>query len=150
VPNYPDIETLLCDWLASKLPTGPDALFRRWVPEVPGDMFASSTGTPCVVIERYGGSDDIPGLDVARVSIDVYCAGPDPLLSRAAAKARGEDIRRVISLSIVGQTLGLGGPVVSHRRILQAPTIRPYDSRAAIRRSQGSYEIRLHSTLSHA
>lgn len=147
MPSYPDIEERLCDWLAGQLPTGPDALFRRFVPEMPGDMFGSSTGTPCVVIERYGGADDLLGLDVANLNIDVYCHGPDHMQARAAAKARGEDIRRVIRLHLVGAVLGLGGPSVSKVRTLSGPTIRPYDSRAAIRRSQASYSVTLHAPI---
>ncbi len=147
MPNYPDIEDRLCDWLATKLPTGPDALFRRWVSEMPGDMFGNPTGTPCVVIERYDGADDVPSLDVALLNIDVYCHGPDPLQARRAAKARGEDIRRTIRLHLVGSVLGAGWPSVSKVRTLSGPTIRAYDSRAAIRRSQASYEVHVHSPI---
>ena len=143
---YPDVEQLLCDWLIARHGAGPDGLFRRIVTEVPPDMLAFGA-TPCAVLERFGGADSVVGLDNPRVNVDVFCAGTDPLVARAAALARGEDIRRAIRLHLVGTALGPFGPVVSRVRVESAPTIRPYDSRNQIRRSQAVYEIRLHSRL---
>lgn len=147
MPNYPDIETLLAAWLVDWLGAGPASpTLRRVVSELPDDLFGGNA-TPCAVIERFGGYDTIPGLDIARVNIDVYCLGPDPLQAREAALARGEDIRRAIRLNLTGRTLGLGGPVVSKTVVMSAPTIRPYDSRRQVRRSQAAYELRLHHPI---
>lgn len=147
MPSYPDIEQLLCDWLADQLPAGPEENFRQIKPEPPADMFGTP-GMPCAVIERIpGGGDRIPGLDVARISVEVYCTGTDPHTARAAAIARGEDIRRVIALHVVGKTLGDNGPVVSWRRTVQAPVIRPYDPRGQIRKTQAIYDLGLHAVL---
>lgn len=147
MPRYPDIERLLCDWLLDWLPVGPEQDFRQVQPEAPDDMF-THPGMPCVVVERIpGGGDRVPGLDTARLSVEVFCTGPDPHAARAAAIARGEDIRRAIGLHIVGKTLGDDGPVVSWRRIIQEPVIRPYDSRGQIRRTQAIYALGIHSPL---
>lgn len=148
MPSYPDIERLLCDWLLDWLPVGPDEDFRQIQPEPPTDMF-THPGMPCVVVERIpgGGGDRVMGLDVARINVDVFCTGPDPYAARAAAIARGEDVRRAIGLHIVGKVLGDGGPVISWRRVVQEPVIRAYDSRDQIRRTQAVYALGIHSPL---
>lgn len=145
MPTYIDAETALVGWLAEVLDAGPHGLFRRVVTELPEDVF-TDTGMPCVLVERFGGADDIPGLDVVRISVDVFCTGPDPLQARAAAIARGEDVRRTIRLQLPGKTIG-GTGFVSKVVTEAAPTIRPYDSRYAIRRVQASYAIHMHNRL---
>ncbi len=144
MPTYVDAETALCDWLATVLEAGPHGLFRRVVTELPEDVF-TDTGMPCVLVERIGGADNIPGLDIVRVSIDVFCTGPDPLQARAAAIARGEDVRRAIRLVLPGRSIG--GAFVNKTTTESAPTIRPYDSRYQVRRSQGAYGIWLRCPL---
>jgi hypothetical protein len=147
MPRYPDIERLLCDWLLDVLPVGPEEDFRQVQPETPADLL-TYPGMPCVVVERIpGGGDRVPGLDAARVSVDVFCTGGNTHEARAAAIARGEDIRRAIGLHIVGKTLGDGGPVVSWRRVIQEPVIRAYDSRDQIRRTHAIYAFGIHSPL---
>jgi hypothetical protein len=147
VPTYVDAESALVNWLAVILDAGPTGTFRRVVTELPGDVF-SNTGMPCVLVERFGGADHLPGLDVVRLSVDVYCTGPDPLQARAAAIARGEDVRRAIRLHLPGRTIGgLGGAFVSKVVTESAPTIRPYDSRHQVRRSQASFAVYLHNRL---
>ncbi len=147
MPNYPDPAEALTTWLADIFDAGPHSeYFRRIVPELPADLF-TDTGLPCVVVNRYGGHDPIPGIDDCAVDLDVYCTGPDPYAARVAALARSEDLRRAIRVRLPGVQLGIGGPVVSRIRTISAPTIRPYDSRHQIRKAQASYSIRLHSRL---
>lgn len=149
MPAYPDPAMALIDWLVATLPAGPGEDIRRILPEVPSDLIRAgvSGSLPCAVVNRYGGFDPLPGLDDCAIDIDVYCLGPDPMQARTAALARSEDIRHAIRTRLVGQRLGLGGPVVSRVRVVSAPTIRPYDSLGQIRKAQASYAIRLHAPL---
>lgn len=144
MPNYPDVEQLLCDWLADILEASPTGLHRRFLPEVPSDL-VSSTGMPCHVIERFGGADTVPGLDVARINIDTFATGPDPVQARAAARERAEDVRRVIVLHLAGKVLA--GASISRVAVMSAPTIRPYDSRNQIRKAGASYQISIHRPI---
>lgn len=147
MPNYADPETALCAWFQTVLDTGPTGLFRRWVTELPGDLF-SPTGMPCVVVQRFGGHDPYPGLDVARVDVDVYATGTDPLDSRRVALERAEDIRLIVRTRIEGARLGgYVGPYVSKARVMSAPTIRPFDSRHQVRRAGAAYELVLHRPI---
>ncbi len=146
MPRYPDIERLLCDWLLDWLPVGPGEDFRQIQPEAPGDMFAHP-GMPCAVIERLPSAERVTGLDNARISVEVYCTGPDPYAARSAAFARGEDIRRAFALHIIGAALGEHWPVVSAFRTVQAPVIRAYDQSGQIRKTQAIYDLRVHVPL---
>jgi hypothetical protein len=148
MPNYPNVEQLLCAWLVDVLEVSPTGVHRRVLPEVPSDL-VSATGMPCHVVERFGGADVVPGLDVARINIDTFTTGGDPLKARAAALERAEDVRWVIVLRLVGKTLGgpTVGAVVSRVAVMSAPTIRPYDSWNQIRRASAAYEIRIHRPI---
>lgn len=149
MPNYPDPATALITWLVAALPAGPGQLLRRIVPEVPLDLLrpGNAGSLPCAVIARYGGSDDVPGLDDAAIDVDVYSLGTDPMQAREAAIARAEDIRRAIRVRLPGVQIGVGGPVVSRVRVISAPCIRPYDSLGQVRRAHAAYSIRFHSAL---
>lgn len=142
-----DVEQALCDWFATHFTAGPTGTHRRFVPEVPQDLF-SPTGMPCHVVTRVGGPTLYPGFSEVRFDVDTYATGPDPLQARAAALARAWDVCRAILLHLPGQTVGgLGGAVVARRRVLTEPTIRPYDSRNQVRRAQALYEARLHAPI---
>lgn len=147
MPNYLDAETAFADWLAVELEAGPTGTHRRVVTEIPSDLF-TQTGMPCHVVARIGGADVALGLDVARLDVDTYATGPDPLQSRAAVLARAEDVRRAVALRLKGRTIGgIGGAFVSRVRVESAPTIRPYDSRNQVRKATASYELRLHRPI---
>lgn len=148
MPNYPNPRKALVDWLVVTLPAGPGELIRRIVPEMPTDLVrAGPTGMPCVVVNRFGGFDPLPGLDDASLDVDVYCFGTDPMQASDAALDRSEDVRRLLRWRLTGVQLGIGGPVVSRVRTISAPAIRPYDSLGQVRRAQASYQVRLHSAL---
>lgn len=145
MPTYVDAETALRDWLVEHLDVGPTSTrHRRVLTELPGDLF-SPKGMPCHVIERFGGADDLLGLDVVRVNVDTYATGTDPQETRAVAIARAEDVRRAIRLYLPRQTIG--GAFVARAATVSAPTIRPYDSRNQVRRVQAAYQIYLHRPI---
>lgn len=138
MPNYADPATLLLTWLAAQTP----ATANRWLTEPPDDMLGD---LPIVIANRYAGADDTPGLDVAYVDLDVYATGPDPMQARTAALDRCEDLRRVMRRSLVGKVLS--GVAVQRLRVVSAPTIRPYDSLARIRRAHTSVQVWLHRPI---
>lgn len=147
MPNYIDTETALRDWLIAHLDAGPTGTHRRVLTELPQDLF-SPTGMPCHIIERYGGSDGLLGLDIARINVDTLATGTDPHETRAVAIARAEDVRRAIRLHLPRQALGgLLGAFVVGTSTITAPTIRPYDSRHQVRRVQAAYQISLHRPI---
>jgi hypothetical protein len=138
VPNYADPATLLLTWLAATTPS----TARRWLTEPPDDMIAD---LPIVVANRYSGADDLPGLDIAHIDLDVYATGPDPHAARAAALDRAEDLRRTIRRSLAGAVIA--GVAVQRVRTITAPTIRPYDSRGQIRRAHQAVQMWLHRPI---
>lgn len=142
-----DVEQALCDWLIADLQAGPTGVHRRFVPEIPGDLF-SPTGMPCHVVERVGGPTLYPGFSQVNFDISTYSMGVEPGLGpRATVLQRAWDVCNAILLRLPGQRIGgPGGAVVSKRRCLTEPTIRPYDSRHQVRRAQAMYSIRLHAT----
>lgn len=147
MPAYDDPETLIVNWLADTLPAGPHEDFRRVVTEIPPDLFANVDNLPAVLVERFGGNDPHPGLDIVRLAVDDFCTGPDPIQARKAAIDRGNDIRRHMVLNLANQRLGDDGPWVSKVRVDQAPTIRPYDTSGAIRRAHAAYSLWLHRPI---
>lgn len=147
MPNYLDTETALRDWLVEHLEAGPAGTHRRVLTELPADLF-TPTGMPCHIIERYGGSDTLLGLDIARINIDTLATGTDPHETRAVAIERAEDVRRAIRLHLPRQSLGgVSGAFVVRTTTVTAPTIRPYDSRNQVRRVQAGYELVLHRPI---
>jgi hypothetical protein len=149
VPNYPDPADALIGWLVTNLPAGPGEALRRIVPELPLDLFRTGNAgsLPCAVVSRYGGFDDVPGLDDCAIDVDVFSLGTDPMQARTAALGRAEDIRHAIRTRLPGQQIGVGGPVVSRVRVISAPCIRPYDSLGQVRRAHAAYQVRFHSAL---
>lgn len=124
---YADVETLLSDWLKTQLG------FANVVHELPTNLMFVM---PLVVVERFGGTDNVITLDIARVDIDVFC--PD----RATAKANAEKIRTAMRWQLPGYVAN--GTTVARVETLSAPSIAPFDSRNSIRRASASYQVRLH------
>lgn len=145
MPNYPDPVTALIDWLAELLGAGADGDHRRIVPEQPTDLLSAPEHLPTHVVERIGGYDPHPGVDLVRVNVDTYATGPDPHKARTAALERAEDIRRAVRIELAGTDMG--GIWVARTRVVAAPTIRFWDTGAAIRRAQATYELVIHTPL---
>lgn len=145
MPNYPDPVTALIGWLAELLGAGPESDHRRIVPEQPTDLLSAPERLPTTVIERIGGFDPHPGLDIVRVNADTYATGPDPHAARSAALARAEDVRRAVRIEL--PCSDMGGIWVAKTTVVAAPTIRFWDTGASIRRAQATYELTVHTPL---
>lgn len=133
MPNYPDVEEFLIDWLT--------AAPRSWAnvtDELPTNLTGTLKDGPCIVVTRFGGAEKLPGLDVPHVAVDVYAIGRTP------AKRAAESIRRSITIDLPG--VPRSGLIVSRVATFAAPTVRPFDS-ASIRLAGASYQLTLHSGI---
>ncbi len=133
MPNYPDVEQLLIDWLKADP--------QSWVnvtDELPTNLVGTLRNGPCIIVTRFGGADIHHGLDVAHITVDVYALGRGP------AKTSAETIRRSITLTLPGRVIG--GAAVSRVATIAAPTVRPFDS-ATIRYVGASYQLHLHRAI---
>lgn len=150
MPNYPDPIEAIIGWLALHLGAAPDGEHRRILPEQPADLHSAVERLPTTVVERVGGYDPHPGVDLVRFNTDTWATGPDPMWARAAALARAEDIRRAVRVEMPGTWLGdpdNGGIWVARTAVVAAPTIRPWDTAAPLRRAQATYQIVVHTPL---
>ncbi len=149
MPNSPDPATAFIDWLATLLGAGPEAEHRRILPEQPTDLHSAVERLPTTVVERIGGYDPHPGVDLVRLNCDTWATGPDPYTARAAALARAEDIRRAVRIELPATWLGEAenGIWVARTTVVAAPTIRFWDTAAPVRRAQATYELVVHTPL---
>lgn len=128
--GFVDVETLLINWLTTSLG------YKYASDELPTNLVDLLRTDPVIVVERFGGSDQTIGLDVARVDIDTYGN------SRAGAKLHAETIRAGMRLHLTKHVHA--GTVVSKVETISAPTHAPYDSKRAVRRFTASYQVTLH------
>lgn len=128
--GYVDVETLLIAWIKAKLG------FVNVTDELPTNLVDLIRTDPVIVVERFGGADAVPTLDVARVDIDVYAN------SRSGAKTHAETIRVKVRTQLPRYVYS--GSVVSKTATLSAPTVVPYDSRNSVRHCAASYQVHLH------
>ena len=124
--NYADVEDLLVDWLKAK----------GWVnvvTEEPGNLHLVM---PLLVVNRYGGGDDMIAIDKANVDIDCYAS------TAVTAKAGIETVRRQVRTQLSGHAAS--GAVVARVETISGPTRLPYDSRSQVRRFGISIRLTLH------
>lgn len=129
--GFADIEELLIGWAKTNLG------YRYVTDERPLNLVELIRTDPAHVIERFGGADITPTVDVARVDWDVYAN------TRAAAKHHAEVVRAAVRTGLVGTVLG-GVTVVGRVETLSAPQPAPYDSRNTVRRMTMAFQLTLH------
>lgn len=129
MPNYPDAATLLIHWAKEELDDATNACHQ-----LPTNYVQTIATGPVHVIERFGGADRLPGLDVAHVSVSVYGAGRQGTLLAAETLRRG--VRGL-------QGRALAGVAFSRVATISAPTVRPFDSRSIVLVT-ASYQLTLH------
>lgn len=88
---------------------------------------------PLLVVERFGGSDRLVTVDVARIDIDTFCATED------AADVQAENVRTLLRTRLPGRVWG--GATVLRVETFSAPRPLPWDSRNEVFRVGGSYQI---------
>ena len=91
---------------------------------------------PLVVVDRIGGADTVPTIDVATVDIDVY--GPDHDTAEAHALHIWTQARTRLA------TYDNGTVRVTQVETVTAPVELPWDSRAQVVRYGGTYRIKTH------
>ncbi len=131
MPNYPDAPTLLIAWAKNTLGV------TNACHEAPTNLVQTLAAGPLHVIERFGGADRLPGLDVAHVSVETYGAGRDGTLAAA------ETLRRAL-IGLQGRALS--GVTFSRVATISAPTRRPFDSRSVVLVT-ATYQLTLHSAF---
>ncbi len=128
---YPDPATLLVDWAKATL------LVVNVCTELPTNYVQTLAAGPVHVIERFGGADRLPGLDVAHMAVDVYATTRDGAMNAANTVRRG--LRNQQGRAFAGVTF-------SKVATISAPTRRPFDSRSVVLVT-ASYQLALHSAF---
>lgn len=137
MPNYPDAAALLVDWAKGSLPAPRAGLTVNACHDIPTNLAQVLATGPCHVIERVGGADRLPGLDVATVAVDTFGEG------RTGTLAAAETLRRAL---IVLRGRPLAGVMVSQVATISAPTRRRFDSRSIVLVT-ATYQVTLHSAF---
>lgn len=128
---YPDPALLLIAWAKATLD------ITNACTELPTNHLQALRDGPIHVIERFGGADRLPGLDVAHVAVDVYAP------TRDLAMTEAETFRRALRNQ---QGRAYGGVAFSKVATIGAPTRRPFDSRQIVLVG-ASYQLTLHAPL---
>jgi len=122
---YADVERLLVGWLGEQCNC-------RVVTDLPADL---EKWVPLLQIQRIGGSDPRPGLDIVGLDVDAY--GPD----RGSAIELAEDARHALRFELPGTQLE--NAVITRVDTTEAPSYRPYDN-TELRRFGGTYRVIVH------
>jgi hypothetical protein len=129
VVTYPDPATLLVAWATATI-TG----LTNACTEVPTNLVQTLAAGPTHVIERFGGTDPLPGVDVATIAVDTYAG------TRAGAITAAETLRRALREQ---QGRAFAGVRFSRVATISAPTRRPFGSRSVVLVG-ASYQLTLH------
>lgn len=132
--GYPDAEALLVAWL--KVVLGLDHIYEGGPTDVPSNV---QYIVPLVMVERFGGNDDVLSLDRCNVDIDCYAS------DRSTAKALAERVRRLMRIALPRQVLAVG-TVVTKVETVAAPTVLPYDP-TPVRRVGAAYRLTVHHAI---
>ncbi len=128
---YPDPAKLLVDWAKTTL------LIVNACTELPTNYVQTLKDGPVHVIERFGGADPLPGLDVAHMAVDVYAT------TREGAMTAANTVRRALRNQ---QGRAYAGVTFSRVATISAPTRRLFDSRSVVLVT-ASYQLTLHSAF---
>ena len=131
MPNYPDAASLIIAWAKDVLDV------TNACHELPTNYAQTLKDGPLHVIERFGGADRLPGLDVAHLSVSTYGMG------RAGTLHTAETLRRGLHDL---QGTARSGVTFSRVATISAPTRRPFDSRTVVLVT-ASYQISLHASF---
>jgi len=123
---YADIEELIGGWLSQ-------ACGCRVLTDLPADL---QQQVPLLQINRYGGADVAPGLDVALLDVDAF--GPD----RSTAVTYAERARRALRFDLPNTQIGYS--VFTQVLTIEAPSYRPYDN-TDLRRIGATYRLTIHN-----
>ncbi len=129
MPNYPDPAELLIAWAKATL------LVVNACTELPTNYIQTLKDGPVHVIERFGGADRLPGVDVAHMAVEVYATTRDGAMTAANTLRRG--LRNQQGRAYAGVTF-------SKVATISAPTRRPFDSRSVVLVT-AAYQLTLHS-----
>lgn len=132
MPHYADPVEVLIAWASDFLPS------ENVVDELPSHLVAVLAKGPVHVVERFGGADDVPGLDIARIAWDTYALG------RSGALAAAERVRRAVRMTLPGRTVM--GCTFSKTATISAPTRRDY-RHAQIVLFTASYQLTIHHPI---
>jgi hypothetical protein len=125
--GYPDVEKLLATWLPARLSV-------RVVTDTPSNL---AQVLPVIQVQRFGGAETAPGIDIANIDVDVYAA------TRSAANTLAERARYALTLSLPGRQVG--GATISRVATISGPSWRPYDN-TALRRVGATYQLTVHAS----
>lgn len=128
---YPDPAALLVAWAKATLDV------TNACTELPTNYIQTLAAGPLHVIERFGGADRLPGLDVANVAVDTYAT------TREGAITAAETLRRALRNQ---QGRAHAGVRFSRVGTISAPARRPFDSRSVVLVT-ASYQLHLHAPL---
>ena len=127
---FADVETLVAEWLRTQL--DPAVTVRAELPD------SVKLATPLVCVERFGGSDRLPGVDRTAIDVDVFADG------NGAAKALIAQVRELLRTQLPGHSIP--GATVSQVSTILGEHRREWDD-SATRRRGASFEIVVHNTL---
>jgi hypothetical protein len=123
---YPNVEKMLVAWLSTNVGV-------RVLTDTPTNL---AQILPVVQVTKFGGTDQVPGIDVANVDIDVYAS------TRDQAAGLAERVRYQLRMVLPGQQVA--GITVSRVETIIGPSWRPYDN-TSLRRFGASYAFTLHA-----
>ncbi|TAK89387.1 MAG: hypothetical protein EPO06_12050 [Burkholderiaceae bacterium] len=138
---YADPVKLLCDWLPLQEP-----IFGvRTATHVPADLAPILADGPLIHVTRPpGGGDDVPGIDVALIDLDVYLAGDGTNQDLAGAQRLAATVRGLMRFALPGHTTS-DGHRVSRVSTDMVPVELPYDPDTDITRYGATYRVTVHS-----
>jgi hypothetical protein len=125
---YADVEALVKQWLTTTL------AYTNVTHDLPTNL---AFVLPLIVVERFGGSDDVITLDVARVDLDVFAA------SRDTAKQHALTIWSALRTRLPGHVHD-NTTVVGKVKTISPPTKAAFDSRNTVHRFTMAVQIHLH------
>lgn len=131
MPNFPDAATLVITWAKDALGV------TNACHQLPTNYAQTLSDGPVHVVERFGGADRLPGLDVAHIAVDTYGMG------RAGTLDAAETLRRGL---ILLQGRAVNRVTFSRVATISAPIVRPFDSRSIVLVT-ASYQLTLHAAF---
>lgn len=132
VRMYADVAKVLQAWAKESLACA------NVCTELPPNLYGVVKDGPVHVVERLGGADEVPGLDVARVVWDTYGVGRD------GTQQAAERIRRAVRMSLPGRTFS--GCTFSETKTISAPRKFDYRDRQ-IYFFSATYQLKVHCPI---
>lgn len=129
---YVDVPDLLQDWCKTVL--GYTNVVADGEP--PRNLTDLIRTAPVIVVDRFGGAEDVVTIDNANVNVTTFANSID------GAKHHAAFIHSALMTRLRGHTYQ--GTVVTRVQAIRQPIKLPWDSRNVIHARSAAYQIRLH------